>query len=186
MLCVAPFFKRTGVLANNSKWLYVCVCVPVFVFIHSPLLSSSELPLITETYFVIKKQTHQNRVCLQSCEKCSLGIWWLLCCSGSCEKKAERWQECSTVSLKQMYSFCICIVDCLGYIMGPSLPRAQSGTKQEASVSASLRSDTHGLSCYISTWMTCGTHGQINEVETMIELKKESILDRSKVSRRKK
>lgn len=89
----------------QSGGVRVCVrmCVCVFVLIFSPLLSPFALPLITETYCVIKKQTHQNTGCLQSCEKCSLGSWWLLRCSGSCgKKKAERWQECSTVSLKDI------------------------------------------------------------------------------------
>lgn len=101
MLCVALFFKHTGVLANNSKSL--CVCVLVCVFTHSPLLSSSELPLITETYCVIKKQTHQNRVFVKLCEMLSgdlvtfvlFGVLWK-------KKKAERWQKCSTVSLKEI------------------------------------------------------------------------------------
>lgn len=107
MLYVAFVFKHAGVLANSSKWGCTCVrahvCVCVFVLIFSPLLSPFALPLIIETYCVIKKQTHQNTGCLQSCEKCSLGSWWLLRCSGSCgKKKAERWQECSTVSLKDI------------------------------------------------------------------------------------
>ncbi len=95
-------FSNAQVFWQTAQSGCVCVCVRACVLIRSPLLFSSELPLITETYCVIKKQTHQNRECLQSCEKCSLGIWWLLCCSGSCGKKAERWQECSTVGLKEI------------------------------------------------------------------------------------
>lgn len=97
MLCVALFFKYTGVLASNSK--SVCLCACVCVLFCSPLLSPSELPLITETYHVIKKETHQNRVCLQSFEKRSLGTWWLLSCSGSCGKKKNRQKDGRSASL---------------------------------------------------------------------------------------
>lgn len=95
-LCCSVFQTHRCSCKHLKACVWVCVCVPTQMSFCSPLLSSSEMPLITETYCVIKKQTHQNRACLQSCEKCSLGTYWLLCCSGSCAGKnrgREGWQE---------------------------------------------------------------------------------------------
>lgn len=70
-------FKRTGALASDSKCVCVCVCVWLSAHLYCPPF---ELPLITETYFVIKKNKkikkknrHIKTECLQSHEKCSLG-----------------------------------------------------------------------------------------------------------------
>lgn len=64
----------------------VCVCVCLPTHLYCPLLNCPWSVKRTAS----SKNRHIKTECLQSCEKCSLGIWWLLCCSGSCGKKRGR------------------------------------------------------------------------------------------------
>lgn len=97
-------FSNTQVCWQAAQSVCVCVraylCVWLSANLYCPLRSC---PWSLKCTASSKKNRHIKTGSVRKVVRNALwGIRWLLWCLGSCGRKAERWQECSTVSFQEI------------------------------------------------------------------------------------